>query len=131
MAKFKWWTSSDSAKWLINYIEKQLNNYAQRHTIIMHNYILQLCKMLNADNGAVKRFFTWKTNFTLKVTMDSKAIKVMPKKLDLAAGLRLFVQQPKVVGIEFCNIVKWHIYQYLIISFTNICIIQELHLAVV
>ena len=40
--------------------------------------------MLNADNGPVKRFFKlmiWKTNFTLKATIE--------KKLDLAARLKL------------------------------------------
>jgi len=36
--------------------------YALRHTIVLlcvfwFNYILQLCKMLNADSGPVKRFF--------------------------------------------------------------------------
>jgi len=33
--------------------------YALRHTIVLLwlNYILQICKMLNADGGPVKRFF--------------------------------------------------------------------------
>ena len=41
--------------------------------LILHNHILQLCKMLNADSGPVKRFFKLLVLKRLKTPIDSKA----------------------------------------------------------